>query len=251
MSWRMAGLLVLIFTAACGSSANATPTQSANAVYTQAAETVQAELATVLALTPSATVTPKSTNIPFATETTNATQSGQPTTPVTLPSMTVPAIADKGVWISNNPADGAQLSPGQTFTLTWRVQNTGTTTWNTNYSVRFYTGTKMGASDFHLSNIVNPNDEVDIPVQMTAPNNAGKYATYWVITNDQGINFRPLSFEFVVSGTAATATPSVTTTPSTVTVTPTADTTTTPSITPSYTPTTKPSITPTIKATKS
>jgi hypothetical protein len=232
----IAGLLGVIILAACGFSSNATPTMDANAIYTQAAETVQAQLTNMAALTPSATVTPISTNTPIPSETA-ATQSGLSTMPVTLPSITVPAIADKAVWVSNNPADGTQLSPGQTFTLIWKVQNTGTTTWNVNYIIRFYTGTKVGAGDIHLKAAVNPNDVVEIPVQMTAPNAGGKYATYWVITNDQGVNFRPLSFEFSVTGTADTATPSA------ATQTPTDDTTTildTPSVTPSYTPTTKP-----------
>jgi hypothetical protein len=228
--WRIAGSLGLIFLAACGSSANTTPTMNANAVYTQAAAVVQIELTRAAALTPSATVTPISTNTPIQTNTT-ATHSSQTTMPGLLPSITAPAIADKGVWISNDPSDGTQLSPGQTFTLTWKVQNTGTTTWNTNYSVRFYTGTKMSANNFNLSKAVQPNDVVDILVQMTAPNDDGKYTTYWVITNDQGVNFRPLSFEFNVTGSAATAAP---------TEVPTEDTTTilnTPSPIPSSTPT--------------
>ena len=33
----------------------------------------------------------------------------------------------------------------------------------------------MSANDFHLKKAVNPNDVVNIPVQMTAPNDAGKY----------------------------------------------------------------------------
>ncbi|HMD89836.1 MAG TPA: NBR1-Ig-like domain-containing protein [Anaerolineaceae bacterium] len=234
MPWLIAGLLGLLFMGACGSS-NATPTMDANAVYTQAAAVVQIALTNAAALTPSVTVTPISSNTPIPTETV-ATQSGLPTMPVTLPSITAPAIADKAQWISNDPPDSTQLTPGQTFTLTWKVQNTGTTTWNTNYSVRFYTGTNMGAGNFNLSKAVNPNDVVEIPVQMTAPNNPGKYTTYWVITNDQGVNFRPLSFEFVVNGSAATAT-------SEATQTPTDDSTIiidTPSIIPTDTPTVKP-----------
>jgi len=233
MPWLIAGLLGLIFTASCGFS-NATPTMDANAVYTQAAMVVQAELTSAALLTPSMTVTPISTNTPIPSET-MATQSGLPTMPVTLPSITAPAIADRSVWISNDPADGTQLTPGQSITLTWKVQNTGTTTWNTNYSIRFYTGTKVGAADFNLKKTVNPNDTVDIPVQITAPMNPGKYTTYWVITNDQGVNFRPLSFEFNVSGPTATPVQSEATQVPTDTDTTILDT---PSVTPSYTPTT-------------
>jgi Ig-like domain from next to BRCA1 gene len=234
MPGLIAGLLGLLLMTSCGSSANATPTMDANAVYTQAAAVVQVALTNAAALTPSVTVTPISTNTPIPSGT-MATQATLPM-PVTLPSITAPAIADKAVWISNDPADGTQLTPGQTFTLTWKVQNTGTTTWNTNYTIRFYTGTKMSANDFNLKKAVNPNDVVSIPVQMTAPNDPGKYNTYWVITNDQGVNFRPLSFSFTVNGSSATSTPEETQTP-------TDDSTIildTPSVTPSYTPTTKP-----------
>ena len=102
MPGLIAGLLGLLLMTACGSSANATPTMDANAVYTQAAAVVQVALTNAAALTPSVTVTPISTNTPIPTGTV-ATQASLPM-PVTLPSITAPAIADKAIWISNDPA---------------------------------------------------------------------------------------------------------------------------------------------------
>jgi len=234
----MAGWLILIFVAACGSPAAATPTTAAMAVDTQAAASAQAQLSAAFALTPSATATLISTNtlIPLNTV---VTQSALQSMPVTLPSSTVSANPDQGAWISNDPPDGTVLAPEQTFTLTWVVENSGTSTWNTDYLVQFISGTNMGANNFNLKDVVYPNNVVDIRVKMITPKIDGTYTTDWVITSDEGVNFRPLSFEFTVSGTAPTDT-----------ITPTPDTTPTPSITPSYTPTKKPSATPTLKPTK-
>jgi hypothetical protein len=215
LSAVLASILLLT---ACSPSSNSTPTPNAQQIYTQAAETVQAQLTQVLGLTPSATPTPPPTETQPPIPTQAPTQSSLSTQPsAILPSITVPAVADKGNWISNDPPDKTKLNPGDQFTLTWKVQNTGLTTWSTKYTVRFYTGQRMGAKDFFLPKSVKPNDIIDIPVQMTAPSQKGEYNTLWVITNEQGVNFRPLSFEFSVQGDAST----VTATPESSTRTPT------------------------------
>ena len=43
-------------------------------------------------------------------------------------------------------ADGAYVAPGQSFSKTWRIRNTGTYTWTTNMALVFVGGDQMGAS---------------------------------------------------------------------------------------------------------
>src|SRR5512140_1636519 len=42
--------------------------------------------------------------------------------------------------------DGAYITPGATFTKTWRIKNVGTCSWNTNYSLIFVSGERMNGS---------------------------------------------------------------------------------------------------------
>jgi hypothetical protein len=81
--------------------------------------------------------------------------------------------------------DGTVFAPNATFTKTWRLKNSGTCTWS-GYSVIFDKGDSMnGASPTSLGT-VSPNQEVDISVNLTAPNTNGSYRGYWRIRNASG-----------------------------------------------------------------
>lgn len=86
--------------------------------------------------------------------------------------------------------DGTFVSPGVTFTKTWRIRNNGTTTWTTNYKLVFVSGTQMASqSAVNLPYNVMPGQTVDISVQMTAPADAGSYKSSWMLMNDKGSQF--------------------------------------------------------------
>lgn len=220
-------LIALTLTMAACARAETTPTPLPEMVYTQAAQTVQAGLTQTAALLP--TSTPTETPAPTSTVTptlaVTATMSGSPTN-TKAPTGSGPTVADKASWVSQNPADGTVLSPGQEFTMTWTIKNIGTTTWNTSYQLRYYLADatlRFSASDIKFPKEVKPGDTVDLSVNMKAPTSGGDYRTQWVLTNDQGINFYPVDLTIKVSGAAATAT-LTSTTPPTATVTATATT---------------------------
>lgn len=202
-----AGMMVSL--AAC-SKANATPTTSPEMVYTQAAETVAAGLTQTAVLLPTATPTPTlaPTNTPQPTQAATATLSVS-VTPLVQNSPTKASSPDKAEWVSQNPGDGTILNPDQDFTLTWTIKNIGTTTWNTDYMLRFYLGDqslRMGAVDLKFSKVVKPGESIDFSLAMKAPSKTGDYTTIWVMTNKEGSNFYPLTFSFKV-GAVPTATP--------------------------------------------
>ena len=202
-------VLLLTTLAAC-SKADATPTNSPEMVYTQAAQTVAAGLTQTAVLMPSATSTPtlQPTNTRAPTQAATATLSVW-VTPLVQKSATSAKGPDKAEWVAQNPGDGTVLTAGQDFTLVWTVKNTGTTTWTTDYQLRYYLveqSLRMGAGDIKLSKEVKPNESIDLSLSMKAPANGGEYTTIWVLTNKEGVNFYPLTFGFKVAAAGVTAT---------------------------------------------
>jgi hypothetical protein len=214
----LAGLiLILSFVAGCGAGQNATPTTDPKAVYTQvaeqAAQTAGAQQTNIAKLTPQATSTPQPIDTPPISSTsgtpnptTGAQTTANPTaagtagsnlpTTVVLPTSTQAAqsVPDKLLYVSQSPADGTVFKAGDKFTMTWKIQNVGTTTWDNTYRVRLYGGDRYGAQDFALSTTVKPNATVNITAEMTAPSKAGQYNGIWVLTNPDGVNFGYFTF---------------------------------------------------------
>ena len=85
--------------------------------------------------------------------------------------------------------DGTQLSPGETFTKTWRLQNRGTCTWTPDYNVVFYSGAQMSGSTMQVPGYIAPGQSVDVAVTFTAPSAPGHYVGYWILRNSSGILF--------------------------------------------------------------
>ena len=165
----------------------ATPTEIN---VTQAYETIQAQL--TLAAGPS-TPTPTS-------ELSSPTPPATPptVTPTRLPTATVPTatsrvtcdLAAPGNPIDVTIPDDTVMQPGQSFTKTWRLQNSGTCTWTKSYAVAFFSGDQMGAPvSVDLAGDVAPGQSVDIDVDMVAPNKAGRYQGNWKLRNASNVLF--------------------------------------------------------------
>lgn len=224
-------LLGMLLLTACTPKATPSPTVNPDDIRTQAMQTVQAQLTQTAIAAPSATptFTLAPSNTPeLSTPTLSATlPTLAATTPALLPTNTLPVgggTTDTALYVSQSPGDGTVFAPAQTFTMTWRLKNTGATTWTTQYQFRFYAGSggRMGASDITLPRDVAPNSEIDITLQMTAPLAAGEYNTIWVLSNKDGLNFSQVYLIFKVSGSTLTPTrpPSTATTAPTNTVAP-------------------------------
>ena len=100
------------------------------------------------------------------------------------------------------------MSPGATFTKTWRLKNIGPCTWTTSYKLVFFSGEMMGAvSSASFPVTVATGQQVDFSLNMTAPNAPGTYRGYWMFMNSNGANFgigpdanQPWFVEITVSG---------------------------------------------------
>lgn len=83
--------------------------------------------------------------------------------------------------------DGARFLPGEPFTKTWRLINTGSCTWTRDYAVVWFSGESMGVDQqWHFASDVAPGDSIDITVDMVAPMQTGAFQSNWKIRNGTG-----------------------------------------------------------------
>lgn len=210
-------ILALSLLAAC-SLGQQSPTPGADqpdpqAVFTAAAATAQARLTEGASITltppsPTPTETPSPTEVITATATTPA--------PAVNPAGQTPTVAGTNVvtFVSDvTVPDGTTFKPGEKFTKTWRLQNSGTAAWTTSYTLVFYGGEQMGApASIPLPLSVAPGASIDLSVELTAPLTAGKYTSYWLLRTANGLNFglggrADAPFYTVINVESAAATP--------------------------------------------
>jgi hypothetical protein len=186
-------LLSLLWLAACSPPVpTSTPTFDQNPLRTEVAATVLAQVTQALALTPSVTPLPSPTATSPTTSTPGPTASPSPSATVAQTSGTPKAgTEDQAQWVSQSIADDTTFAPGETFTMTWRLKNTGTSTWTAGYLLRYYSGDTFGApKEISLGREVPPGEEIDISIQMKAPANPGTYRSDWVMSSENRSNFK-------------------------------------------------------------
>jgi len=197
---RYVVLIVLLLTVLASSACNmprrdVTPTETGVAIlYTAAAQTVAAQLTQVnqppvtpAGNTPVATAIPTSTLAP--SETAPIPTVAPPTATPQPTNTPVPCDLVKFVKDVTYP-DNTEVAPGETFVKTWRLQNVGTCTWTTGYSLVFTGGDAMGApAAISLSGNVAPGQTVDVSVTLTAPDSSGTYRDDFMLRNANNVIF--------------------------------------------------------------
>ena len=94
--------------------------------------------------------------------------------------------------------DGAIVSSGQPLVKTWRMRDSGSTTWGNGYKLVFVGGEQMGAPREVNVPTATPGQEIDISVNLTAPTIEGGHKGYWQLRNPQGTYFGPRIFVDIV-----------------------------------------------------
>lgn len=141
--------------------------------------TMDAEIS--LSLTPVATSTPTITATPI------------PTLDRTRPPVHSPTPGEScdkaaaGSPLDVTIPDGTLMTPGQSFSKTWRLRNAGSCTWTRLYTVTFFSSNSMNAFQTHyLPNPVEPGETIDITIDMVAPQSPGNYQGNWMLQNTEG-----------------------------------------------------------------
>jgi len=93
-------------------------------------------------------------------------------------------------FVSETVKDNTVFSPGETFTKSWTLKNTGSCTWNKDYRIVFSSGNQMGGPDKqNLPAVTAPGETVTIELELTAPSTAGTYKGVWKLRTDKGVDF--------------------------------------------------------------
>lgn len=174
----------------------AQPTPDISQLSTDIAATIYADItATALAqptATPTLGVTP--TPIQLMPTATSIIISTQPVIPTATVSYVPPgSTADNSTWVADvNYPDGSVLGKGEAFTKTWRFKNSGSTTWNSEFSIIYLEGNLLGRNDettFSLASETAPGKTADISIPFTAPSEPGEYYSIWKLFNPAGQQF--------------------------------------------------------------
>ena len=218
-------LIGTVLMASCGAGTvegTGTPTQSVSQIQTQAVGTFSSALTlTAMAVpsdTPTATTAPTIAALATSTAGTplSATTPGVPVTSGGAASCyALTFVRDVSI------PDNTQMDPGETFTKTWQVLNSGSCEWKAGFRFQNTGGNAMGATALVLPSVVASGATFDLAVPMTAPSAAGTVRGNWRMSTDTGQFFGDEVFVQIVVGgapavtntTSAPASTQTTTTP--------------------------------------
>ena len=168
-------IVCILFLSACNLPSNDPQGAEANATF--AAQTVAA----LINISATPTFTPVGSGLPAT-----STFTPQPTGTNT-PVPTATPVCPQAQFVTDvTIPDGTVMSQGQAFTKKWRIKNTGTCAWN-GYNMVFDSGDAMSGPASKPIGAVNPRQEIDLEVNLTAPNTAGNYRGYWRIVSNNNV----------------------------------------------------------------
>ena len=222
---------------ACGNAATPEPTPDMNAFATSAVQTVEARYTETALAMPTETPAPTYTPVSLPTATADSAVLVLPTSEemitndaaaastgtdasaaaasasgdaaavaaaAVVPTATTAASSstgNKASYEGQTPTDGTHVKAGEEFDITWYLVNTGTTTWTTDYSMRYFTGTnfsKPGKTYYRLNAAVAPNETGACSMDAVAPTTPGTYQMSAVLANENDENFMIVDITIVV-----------------------------------------------------
>lgn len=185
-------MVIIITLSACRASE---PEVDIEAQRTGFAQTAEMQATMTAEAQPTATETP----LPTATYTSTPNVTNTPANTPT-PRNGAGGGTDRAVLIAQEPTDNSAITPGEAFTVTWTFENSGTSTWNTNYYIQFSSGEQMSAPEkvfFWLP--VPPGTSLPLTVTFTAPSTAGSVTSSWKVVNANDAAFYDFSITLDIS----------------------------------------------------
>ncbi len=213
-------IVAVLVLSACAPQATPQPqaTVDVNAIHTQVVQTISAEITAQALANPSATPQPSATSIPTETATLASIVPPTNTSVPTIPPPLVPPTATPnpqtavGCYNAMLVADmtvpyGTIFKPGDKFTKTWRVKNTGSCNWEDDFKIAYVGGELFGSDTTKIRFRLGPNGVADISLDMIAPNMSGTVTSSWqMMTNDGKAFGQVMSVTIALPG--GTTTPS-------------------------------------------
>ncbi len=187
-------IILSLILAGCNLPGQETPESQVDLLNTAAAQTIQAQqtlIAEATQVPPTQVISPTEALEPTE-ETEEATEPAAPThTPTTAPTNTPQAKCDQAAFVSETVPDGTDFKPGEKFTKTWTLRNSGSCSWNADYDVVFFSGNALGASAATsiTSGTVAPGQNVTVSLELTAPTSIGTHRGDFKLRNASGVVF--------------------------------------------------------------
>lgn len=198
---------ILIASCGGGSAPDATPTVSVSQIQTLAVGTFSSSLTLTALVAP--TNTPAATQTPAATLALPTSTGGAPLGTGATAAAPVGGIAATSscyglTFVSDvTIPDNTQMDPGERFTKTWKVQNSGSCAWDAGFKFQSSGGDAMGATAVTLPAAVAAGATYDISVPMTAPSTTGTLRGNWRMSTASGQFFGDEVFVVIVVGNAS------------------------------------------------
>lgn len=95
--------------------------------------------------------------------------------------------------------DGTKFKNGEKFTKTWKLVNDGSCNWPDDTELAYVSGTKLGDTASVKVGKVLSGTQVDVSVELTAPDQYGNYTGLWQLKSAQG-NFGQQVSVVIVAG---------------------------------------------------
>ncbi len=170
-------LLTTLMLSSCNAQAATEPTVSTST------ETPQASTATESPAT-------EAPQVPIETQAiaTTPPESTPSFTPEAPRPTNIPNCTNSAAFVADlTIPDNSEIGAGTPFTKTWRVSNTGTCIWASDYTLTYYSAERMGAPASVPLPLTYPGQTADISINLTAPNSIGKHQGNFVIKNPAGL----------------------------------------------------------------
>lgn len=193
----------LLISACAPSTAEPTPTLSVDAIQTNAVATFSGGLTQTALAAPTNTPTPTSTPAMTLSLPTLANVTPIGTTLVS----SIPVTSCNSMAYVNDLTipDNTPMTPGETFTKTWKVRNSGTCAWEAGFKFAFTGGDAMSGATYTLPKSVPANSETEISIAMTAPNKTGSIRGNWRMSTAAGQFFGDEVYVVILVGGGADA----------------------------------------------
>lgn len=209
--------LAMFGLSACVMSASDELTKSPEEIQTMAVLTYQGQLTQTALAVPTATFTPSPTETPIIIVTfaspEGASESLAADTPVSDEQLSDEAAIDcydlsyvRDVTIPDNTV----MTPGQTFTKTWLVSNSGTCAWEPGFVFNVIGGEAMDGVSVTLKQTVEPGRQYEFSVPMVAPTDiTGEIKGTWQLSDTKNNFFGDGVYVLIEipGGATPTATP--------------------------------------------
>ena len=114
----------------------------------------------------------------------------------------VPQLGDNLRILNRSCKDFSKVAPGKKFTITWTIQNIGTTTWNPSYKLMFtdsFPDAYFGPKIIPFNKITSQGESEVLIINLQAPSLQGEYTYIWLPKNDAGNWFPNNNLESSIS----------------------------------------------------